>query len=592
MAIALTGILLPALATSLAVAYTSRPSSVRQLQAAALLHEATDAVQNVRDQGWQNIAADGTYHPVISSNAWTLASGPETINGFTRKIVITTAERSTTGILVASGGTADPSTKIVTATVSWESPSAGSLSSTAYLSRWQHSAVWTQTTESDFSAGTFDATTAAAEPDSVELSDTPPSWGVPSIPGTYDLSGSNAATAVYVSGNYAYVGYNTGMAILDISNPAAPALVGTYTTTAAVKGIYVSGTTAYLATAMATSQLVLVDVSAPSAPTAISSLAVGDTAAANALTVNGNYVYIVKNRAASTANGEFNIINISTPSAPVLTGKLRINANMTGLALDGNYAYVSTAKKNGQLTVVKITNPARPTSAATVNLGATADSIALAGSSVYVGTATNSTGGEFRIYDISSPTAPSLVGSYETATTVYGIGVSGGIAQLGTTTSGKQLITLDISTPSAPTLISDISVGGRVNALSVDGLHAYLGTSASTKEFQIAQAGYPAAGTFESQTFDAGSSAGFNYLSFTASVPAKSTLRLQVAVNDDDSTWNFIGPDGTAGTYFTASGATPFSAVGRYFRYKAYFTPTTDGTQTPVLNDVEAAYSL
>lgn len=81
-----------------------------------------------------------------------------------------------------------------------------------------------------------------------------------------------------------------------------------------------------------------------------------------------------------------------------------------------------------------------------------------------------------------------------------------------------------------------------------------------------------------------------NSLSFTSTVPAATTLQLQIAINNDNATWNYVGPDGTPGTFYTTNGPIPLIAGdGRYLRYKAFFTG--DGTATAVLSDVEVNYA-
>jgi len=96
-----------------------------------------------------------------------------------------------------------------------------------------------------------------------------------------------------------------------------------------------------------------------------------------------------------------------------------------------------------------------------------------------------------------------------------------------------------------------------------------------------------------SNTFDVGSSSSTFYsLRFNpASQPAFASARFQIAANNDQATWNFVGPDGTAGTYYTASGdATPGSLDGnRYLRYKAYLS-TQDGNITPQIDDVRVEF--
>ena len=96
-------------------------------------------------------------------------------------------------------------------------------------------------------------------------------------------------------------------------------------------------------------------------------------------------------------------------------------------------------------------------------------------------------------------------------------------------------------------------------------------------------------GDFTSQTFDAGSAVGFNNITWTANVPPTATLRLQAATNNDNSTWNYFGPNGT-GDYYTSPGQIPLGFInGRYVKFKA--TLTGNGSTTPTLNDVSINYS-
>jgi hypothetical protein len=92
-----------------------------------------------------------------------------------------------------------------------------------------------------------------------------------------------------------------------------------------------------------------------------------------------------------------------------------------------------------------------------------------------------------------------------------------------------------------------------------------------------------------SNTFDIGGSASatFNAISWAPSVqPPDTSVEFQVAANNDNATWNFIGPDGTGATYFTVSSTLPASLAGdRYFRYKAYLG-TVDPNATPSLDSV------
>ena len=109
-------------------------------------------------------------------------------------------------------------------------------------------------------------------------------------------------------------------------------------------------------------------------------------------------------------------------------------------------------------------------------------------------------------------------------------------------------------------------------------------------------AGFELSGNFVSSTKDSNPPAGqvptWSTLSWDASTPANTNINFQLAAsNSVNGPFNFVGPDGTAGTFFTTSGASISQFDGnRYLEYKAYLT-TTDPTMTPTLNDVTVCYS-
>lgn len=103
-------------------------------------------------------------------------------------------------------------------------------------------------------------------------------------------------------------------------------------------------------------------------------------------------------------------------------------------------------------------------------------------------------------------------------------------------------------------------------------------------------------GSLVSNTFDiGGTSSTFNAITWSPESQPSSTgagsVEFQVAGNDDNATWNFIGPDGTANTYFTAPGALPSSLAGdRYFRYEVFLS-TQDPTTTPTVNSISVDFT-
>lgn len=64
------------------------------------------------------------------------------------------------------------------------------------------------------------------------------------------------------------------------------------------------------------------------------------------------------------------------------------------------------------------------------------------------------------------------------------------------------------------------------------------------------------------------------------------SVEFQIATNNDLTTWNFTGPDGTSNSYYAVSSTLPLAySNNRYFRYKVLLQ-TRDQTATPVLHDM------
>lgn len=135
----------------------------------------------------------------------------------------------------------------------------------------------------------------------------------------------------------------------------------------------------------------------------------------------------------------------------------------------------------------------------------------------------------------------------------------------------------------------------------------YMVVNTDDNELKIIQGGpdgtYIDVGTFESNAFDAGVSTVFNRYTATFDTPANTTLQFQFAGADavagscTNASYNFVGPDGTADTFYTNPTAAiwlgengNYQNPGRCFKYKV-FLQTTDFNATPVLYDMSVNYS-
>lgn len=603
-AIALTAILLPALATGLVASSAAKAQEEQRIQASALLREADEAVRSVREKGWSQIPANGTYKPQISGSTWSLAAGSEVINGLTRQVVVSNTLRNSAGAIVTSGGTVDPSTKTVVSTISWATPIAASVSTTTYLQRYMGNTTLTQTTQAEFDAGiktnVASTNTSGGE---VQLATTPGTinWGSPSIVGSYNATGTTDATDVFSVGNYIYIANGTLLTILTIASPGTPTvptLVGTYTASAAINQVYVSGNYAYLATGSDTAEVIVVNITNPAAPVLAGNENLAGTADALGIYVDGTFAYVGRVTSVTTNSFEFQILNVTTPANPAPLGGINFTTgNLTNVIANGNSVYASSTIDAQELLVLDVTNKNTPTTAGSYNAVGTADGVDLStnGTTVYLALLNNTSGAELFSINAAVPATPTLLGSYEVGGAVTGVSYLNNFAFLTTAIVNRQLIIVDAATPASLSLEANLNLANNANDVKAVGNYAYIANASNTQELLIAgpaigPSGFQASGTFESSSITLGPSLGFNYLTFSITEPASTNIQFQVAANNDNTTWNYVGPDGTAGTFFTAAGGIPMqAAAGQYFRYRASFTGP--GTSTPTLSDVTINYS-
>jgi len=103
---------------------------------------------------------------------------------------------------------------------------------------------------------------------------------------------------------------------------------------------------------------------------------------------------------------------------------------------------------------------------------------------------------------------------------------------------------------------------------------------------------YHDSGTLISASYDTGYTADFGKIQWNATTPSDTEVKFQIATNNDNATWDFKGPDGTASTYYETSGTD--LRLGhdgdQYIKYKAFFSSTQPG-KTPTLSKVGITFT-
>lgn len=107
---------------------------------------------------------------------------------------------------------------------------------------------------------------------------------------------------------------------------------------------------------------------------------------------------------------------------------------------------------------------------------------------------------------------------------------------------------------------------------------------------------YVPSGVLTSSAFNIGSPSNFQKIGWNpTSQPPQSgnpSVRFQIATNNDGGTWNFSGPDGTSGTYYTVGDQNIHSSNNskQFIRYKL-FLDSSSTTTTPNISDVSFTFT-
>jgi len=289
------------------------------------------------------------------------------------------------------------------------------------------------------------------------------------------ISVASWTNGLYVSGNYAYVAEGepyypyyeydgesppyswTGLEIIDISDPTTPTIVGSVATAGAAYDVYVSEDYAYVAEVESNFSgwqgLEVIDIKKPASPKIVGSYKISDDA--NAVYVLGDYAYI-----ASLNSSGLKVMDISHPTAPKLI------ASAASVAYDvyvsGKYAYV--AESEG-VQVLDISNPASPIGVSFIYTSKFISDLHLAGAYLYM---INEKG--LFIADVSDPAAPIMLGDYTGLgfTDVYVLNNYAYVV-------GDNFWVVDIKVPDSPvSIVGSIKTTNNLSAMYVSGDYAYL----------------------------------------------------------------------------------------------------------------------
>jgi hypothetical protein len=232
------------------------------------------------------------------------------------------------------------------------------------------------------------------------------------------------------------------MSIVDVSNPQNPIVIGSFDENYSSYDIAESGNLIYLAE---WTGLRILDVSIPTSP---SSLGMSDFCCGSGMAVSGNYAYVANGGGA--ANRGLVIIDVSNSSAPSIVSTYPSQANFYDVAVSGNYAYV--ADQDSGMTVIDVTNPAAPTFVSRFMTPGIDRSVVVSGNLLFLGTGDP---GMLYAFDISNPAVPALISSYSGGINPVDMKVDAKVKFLYTANGwyGGDIMVFNVSNPTAISMV-------------------------------------------------------------------------------------------------------------------------------------------
>lgn len=607
--------------------------NLQRVKAEGIAQEGIEAIKNIHGRSWQDLTNNITFpaHPVIASGQWQMDSGSENIDIFTRQITTSDVMRNSSGQIVSSGGIDDPSTKKFAVIISWDTPRVLSIQKEIYLTRYQGNQTWLENSIGDFSLGTLLDTEVTNEADGeVRL-------GVGEGFGGYKGNRFSALTndsvgnldnenkkvsfrftaqhtgdvdyiRIYINDNHPTQPpkYRFGLQSDLNGNPSGVWLgenhdaykdyrirdLGWYQLELEHDADIVKGTPYHLVVQYHSDQInpaKYIDLRAlyplnkivpySGEPDEYRMIRWSEDNGFSWTDIDKSPVFML----IFEDNGE--IVNVEgNPYYTAFDAPIYEN-NFKGQIFTFNEETASFNKLSTYVYVKKIG-------------GAVPDD------NLY-----------FQIKDLDTgadliPESDIIFLTPEQVSIDYQLKEKRFANPL-TLTQGHQYRLYFYAPGTSHSKAYQVGTGENLDQ-SLDNSINYLGTTSRYSEstdagnawsdfnnkdifYQfsvLADAGYFTTGTYISQTFDAGSNVAFNRVFWDAIIPDGTELKFQIAINSDNSSWNFVGPDGSSSSYFTPDSNKSIylaNISGQYFKYKAYFA-TSSGDITPVLESFSVNY--
>lgn len=407
-----------------------------RIEAIILAQRGIEAARSIRDREWEEINSPGEWGVVNVGGSWGLGTTGVNFNNYFHQLKLERGRRDINGNISLSGST-DPNLIRVGSITSWtRGGQNSSVGLWTYLTNfyglnnpWAN-IILTATTDlptnfDGIKIGIKNNIAYIIRADSsndfqiVDLTNP----ALPALLGALSLPG--APRDIFLEGDYALVAStdnNRELQIINITNNNSPQLVGTYNAPGNSDGIavYGIGGTAVLTRAVSKDkELLAINWSNPLSPSLYG---------ATDLAAEARGIYYYSNRAylsSSRDTTELEIVNLNPITAPALAGGLDLAGNEDANVIEGVGGTLVLGRINGDVMAINLTTPTTPLLTSSFNLGSAINDFALINSNTILAASAN-TAGELATIDLTNIGGLTVLGQIDTSGPINGIAVDVG----------------------------------------------------------------------------------------------------------------------------------------------------------------------
>jgi hypothetical protein len=248
---------------------------------------------------------------------------------------------------------------------------------------------------------------------------------LPTVTVVGTLTTLGAVDQITVTDDYAYVvgGGNRHLHLVALAEPAPPHEIATHLTTTYVEDFALAGNYLYLVSAYG---LHVLEVTQPTAPQGLGWLSLPGIFEIYSA---GRYLF------ASDPAGNFWVIDLTEPTKLEVAAHYPAFAFATGMTVAGTLAYLPTTDG---VRIVTIAESGQLTQVGFIPLPRIVNRLAVVGHYAYLITDAR----DFQIIDVADPTAPRLVGRYQTTKVATDLVVDGAYAYITVGAAGLQVLAI------------------------------------------------------------------------------------------------------------------------------------------------------